>query len=611
MDSIGLDFGSASIALSLLLGVLCVGRIRSYDVHEKESYLKLFLVAVYGGLLAAAASLLGYRLASALGFGEFHSWYGFFLFVGPIEEGAKYLGLRATRVFYGNRLNEATDGVVYMAAVALGFSLIENFMYANAGLGNGHLLWLRLLLATPGHILFSFPMGLSHYLAREEGHPRWTVPASFGLACAAHGAYNNLCSAPLGLLLAPAFLVLLWLGLLAVLRYSHSTSPFRTTLDAFLRHLPPAVRSGLRCHQCGFAGDMAHYSHGDLELQRCGDCGHFVVTRENAVRLFHRFAPEFRSLKGEYAPSAEREGYRALYGVVHVHEESGSGWFHGDAMDAKLAEITGGLRARLERRTLIRFLFRPPRPSRPPRPLAARDPARWTDLLLALLGAAICVAWGLSHLAGHRMVSLHPALSHSWQDSAYAVSYPKGWTLNVWTSGDGRQVSLNLGAQGHAAVGLRGQAWEVDPEEAAGNAARELLANLGGREKARRTLERWGRFEGAGTEVDLSTPKGGEMRLSVFAWSGGGRSFVAVEMVEEAYREALHPGLDLVRNTLRIKPRPALPRPSGSPEPGEDTSVTRALRLFLSESDTLPPDAPADSTPPPGFPPEPDRRPAE
>lgn len=166
MDS-ALDFGSASIAISLLLGVLCVGRIRSYDVHEKESYLKLFLVAVYGGLLAAAASLLGYRLASALGFGAFHSWYGFFLFVGPIEEAAKYLGLRATRVFYGNRLNEATDGVVYMSAVALGFSLIENFMYANAGVGNGHLLWLRLLLATPGHILFSFPMGLSHYLARE------------------------------------------------------------------------------------------------------------------------------------------------------------------------------------------------------------------------------------------------------------------------------------------------------------------------------------------------------------------------------------------------------------------------------------------------------------
>ena len=53
-----IEFGHASIAISLLMGILCVGRIRSYDVHGKAPYLKLFLVAVYGGVVAAAASLL-------------------------------------------------------------------------------------------------------------------------------------------------------------------------------------------------------------------------------------------------------------------------------------------------------------------------------------------------------------------------------------------------------------------------------------------------------------------------------------------------------------------------------------------------------------------------
>lgn len=589
-----IDFGHASIALSLLLGILCVGRISSYDVHDKEPYLKLFLVAVYGGLVAAAASLLLYRLAGTLGFGAFQTWYGFLLFVGPIEEGAKYLGLRLTRPLYGGRLNEATDGVIHMAAVALGFSLIENFMYANAGVGNGHLLWLRLLLATPGHILFSFPMGLSHYLAREEGRPRRTVAASYGLAGLSHGIYNILCSAPLGLLLAPAFLLLLWMGLLAVLRYAHTTSPSRTTFGAFLERLPPSIRRGLRCHQCGNEEGMALFKEGALEIRRCGGCGHYVITRRNALRLFHRLAPEFRSLKGEYRESPGRSGYRALYGVVHLHGETGVGWFHGGALQEKVAEIHSGLRARLESTVLIRFLFRLPRPgaSRPPHPGTNRpplrpEPPRWRDLALAAVGMALCAAWGASHLAAPRFISLHPALSVTWEDSTLSVAYPRGWALNVWTSDDGREVSVNLEDGGRAAMAIRGQHWEIVPEVAADRALEDVVGTLGASERSRRPLSRWGRYPGSGAVLDLLSPRGQALGLSVFAHSGGGRSFVAVEMVQGEFREQLRPGMDLVRRNLRLKPPPAsAPAREGSRHsaragftPG--SAVTDVLRRFL------------------------------
>lgn len=607
-----MDFGHASILISLLLGIFCVGRIRSYDVHEKEPCLKLFLVAVYGGLLAAAVSLVAYRIADALGFSGFHTWYGFFLFVGPIEEGAKYLGLRATRLFYGRRLNEATDGIIYMAAVALGFSLIENFMYANAGLGNGHLLWLRLLLATPGHILFSFPMGLTHYLSREEGHPRWTLAGSFAIACVSHGVYNNLCSGPLGIILAPLFLILLWMGLLSILRYSHTTSPFRTTLDSFLGRLPPSVRAGLLCHQCGNEGDMPYYAEGSLELRRCGDCGYFVLTRENAFRLFNRFAPEFRSIEGEYRPSIGKEGYLALYGVIHVHEKSAIGFFHGETVQDKLTEISQRMRGRLEKRAYIRFLFRPPRlhaagqPAGFPARSGLKELPHRGDLAFAGIGMGICVFWGMSHLASLQLVSLHPAFSQTWQDSTMSLSYPKGWNLNVWTRGDGRQVSVDIEAQGHAAMAIRSQAWEIAPVDAAEQALKELLGGLGGDERARRPLESWGRYQGSGTELDMKTSKGKDLGLSVFAHSSAGRSFVALEMVEEKYREPLRPGMELVRSTLRLKPKPALPASTAGSSPAADSLVTKALRAFLEEPETPeegdslePPDAGARGLPGP------------
>lgn len=509
-----LDFGRASIAISLFLGVLCVMRIRAYDVDGKEPFLKLFLVALYGGLLAAAASLLGYRLAHAAGFGEFHTWAGFLLFVGPIEEGAKYLGFRATRFLHGRRLDEAADGIVYMAATALGFSLIENFLYANAGAGHGHLLWLRLLLSTPGHILFSFPMGVSHYLSREEGLPRRTVAASFALACTTHAAYNLLSSAPFGILLAPAFLALLGLGLLSVLRYARVTSPFR-------------------------------------------------------------------------------------------HEDARMGSFHGEAPQADPAE-SDAARRRLESRLLVRFLFRPPRPDPARRPRPPREGTRAPDLAFAALGVAVCVAWGTSHLDSLRLVSLHPALSHSWQDSTMSFAYPKGWALSVWTAGDGRQVSVNLEAQGHAAMVIRSQAWEVVPGAAAEAALGELLGGLAASERARRPLVSWGQYAGAGSELDMRSEGGRDIGVAVFAHSGQGRSFLALELVEGAYREPLRPGMELVRRTLRLKlPKGDRPRPApagarsaaGSPAP--DSLVTRVLRILR----------PGGSRPEsgPGGPPEPAR----
>ncbi len=48
--------------------------------------------------------------------------------VGPIEELAKYLVLRAN-VYYSHDFNQVFDGIVYGITVALGFSFVENLLY--------------------------------------------------------------------------------------------------------------------------------------------------------------------------------------------------------------------------------------------------------------------------------------------------------------------------------------------------------------------------------------------------------------------------------------------------------------------------------------------------
>ena len=50
------------------------------------------------------------------------------LLVGPIEELAKYIVLRAN-VYYSHDFNQVFDGIVYGITVALGFSFVENISY--------------------------------------------------------------------------------------------------------------------------------------------------------------------------------------------------------------------------------------------------------------------------------------------------------------------------------------------------------------------------------------------------------------------------------------------------------------------------------------------------
>lgn len=114
------------------------------------------------------------------------------------EESAKllmlWLLLRKCSAF-----DERYDGIVYAAAVGLGFASFENLMYlAMSGLGFFQVAISRAFLAVPGHFAFAVVMGYyyskKHFSWNEDekrgaGLKMWLYPVIL------HGVYDTICFA--------------------------------------------------------------------------------------------------------------------------------------------------------------------------------------------------------------------------------------------------------------------------------------------------------------------------------------------------------------------------------------------------------------------------------
>ncbi len=114
---------------------------------------------------------------------------GTLLIVGPAEEMSKYLVLR-WRIWRRPEFDEPIDGIVYAAAVALGFATVENFFYA---LQDGMaVMLLRGPISTLAHVLFAAPWGYGLGLAKQlpPGEGAAAVRRGLFIASLAHGAFD-------------------------------------------------------------------------------------------------------------------------------------------------------------------------------------------------------------------------------------------------------------------------------------------------------------------------------------------------------------------------------------------------------------------------------------
>ena len=186
------------IAAAVIPAIWLLIKVYRADRLEKEP-VRLILLLVLGGvfstLLASFTEQLG-DIAIAYFLPEGTLWYDillYFVVVAFSEEGFKYLLLK-NRTWRSPEFNCLFDGVVYAAAVSLGFALWENIGYVlRYGMGAAVA---RALTAVPGHACFGVFMGAWYGFAkrrdlqRDEPHSARCRRMAVLVPALLHGCYD-------------------------------------------------------------------------------------------------------------------------------------------------------------------------------------------------------------------------------------------------------------------------------------------------------------------------------------------------------------------------------------------------------------------------------------
>lgn len=284
------------ISISIAIGLTFIYFFQLYDLYEKEPAHTLVFTAALGGGAAIGISILIYiGIGSVIDLNVLQSWLPL-VTVGPIEEGAKLAAMFLVYPIFKKEMNEPTDGVIYMSCIALGFSVFENYHYAMASPNPGNVLALRIIMATPAHILFSLFMGLAFYGLKKKISGGSLLFFIFIIAALVHGIWDVTASweSLYALILLLGILQLSFWGALYSLEYTHATSPFFQTLSELITKSEPVDSSTvIKCPNCFHEGAKSTYQlYQKIQLWQCPQCSMFITADFGLVQIYKYFGAQ-------------------------------------------------------------------------------------------------------------------------------------------------------------------------------------------------------------------------------------------------------------------------------------------------------------------------------
>jgi RsiW-degrading membrane proteinase PrsW (M82 family) len=352
-----MSFLNISIYLSALIGVIIIAWIRSFDIYEKETFRAMIWAFLAGGVTSVLIALGLYEFLRHFGLEDdvITNTLGSIFIIGPVEEFAKLTGLLVVYALIRKQFNELTDGIIYMSCVALGFSIIENFFYANSGEGTEYLLIYRAFISTPAHIAFSVIIGYAWYRYKKENKPFRTVVLAMAVASLLHGVFDALAFSPWFNFL---LLVYLWLILrqsLRLVQYTNVVSPFRPGFEALFETASEEKAEGIECPNCGSAAPKELYRNKYFTACLCDVCGYHIASRGDIRKIFRLFAPEYKRLTKKLKPVRLSDGrtLMSVYGSAFLGNNGTGGFFRVGELAGKLQAINDELITRFRKQSFV------------------------------------------------------------------------------------------------------------------------------------------------------------------------------------------------------------------------------------------------------------------
>jgi protease PrsW len=225
MDVLILVFISIIPPLAFLL------YIHHLDSIEPEPHGLILKALILGGVAVIPAAIMEFLLGRLLGFaagagmvpasvmeGVSAAAFNSFVVIAPVEEALK-LGVVLLFIWKNPNFNEENDGIVYVGAAAIGFSMLENVFYVvQSGLGTGIM---RAVTSIPLHtftgVIMGYFVGIAKFTPEKKAG---YIGLGFIVAYLIHAAYDTfaLSGTAVALLIIPLVIALFIFGVIYLKR---------------------------------------------------------------------------------------------------------------------------------------------------------------------------------------------------------------------------------------------------------------------------------------------------------------------------------------------------------------------------------------------------------
>ena len=273
------------ILAAISVGVLYLWKIRSYDIYEKEPFLKLLLIAVLGGIVSVIVSLFIYEFMDVK-----RDFLNAIFKIGMVEEFSKLAALFILYFIIKGDFNEIVDGIIYITAISLGFAIIENIMYAFNSELPYRILLLRSVYSVLGHISFAGYMGIAFYIHMKVHRNYVGLMVSLFIAALAHGFYDGvLFHEELTFLFTMVFIIIVAIQFW-IFRLTMGFSKFKGRLSEYDFEAHETSNHSF-CAKCDKSVDSKEYDFWKIEAGICTTCGNYLFDEQNTINLFNYFRP--------------------------------------------------------------------------------------------------------------------------------------------------------------------------------------------------------------------------------------------------------------------------------------------------------------------------------